>query len=79
MYPGKQKIGRWGIVRIRNEGSRGKMKYSFENKNPLWHTHEGLVPRVNQIVIGEEIINVYPTNDGQMWYYDKQGRVVVVE
>mgnify|MGYP007104064308 CR=1 FL=1 len=55
------------------------MKYSFENKNPLWHIHEGLVPKVNQIVVDDEIINVYPTNDGQMWYYDKQGRVVIIE
>ena len=55
------------------------MKYSFENKNPLWHTHEGLVPKTNQIVVDNEIVNVYPTNDGQMWYYDKQGRMVIVE
>ena len=65
------------VARI--EGRQGKMKYSFENKNPLWHTHEGLVPKTNQIVVDDEIINVYPTNDGQIWYYDKQGRIVVVE
>lgn len=55
------------------------MQYSFDNKNPLWHIHEGLVPRTNQIVVDEEIINVYPTNDGRMWYYDKSGKVVFVE
>ena len=55
------------------------MQYSFENKNPLWHIHEGLVLRTNQIVVDEEIINVYPTNDGRMWYYDKSGKVVIVE
>lgn len=55
------------------------MNYSFENKNPLWRVHEGLVPRGNQIVVDGEIVNVYPTNDGQMWYYDKNGRVVIVE
>ena len=55
------------------------MKYSFENKNPLWHVHEGFVLKINQIVVDDEIVNVYPTNDGQMWYYDKQGRVVIVD
>lgn len=54
------------------------MKYSFKNKNPLWHIHEGLIPRTNQIVVNEEIINVYPTNDGQMWYYDNKGKEVIV-
>lgn len=61
------------------KGVKGSMNYSFENKNPLWHVREGLVPGVNQIVVDNEIINVYPTNDGQMWYYDKDGKVVIVE
>ena len=55
------------------------MKYSFENKNPLWHVHEGFVPKMNQIVVDDEIVNVYPTNDGQMWYFDKDGKVVIIE
>ena len=38
------------------------MKYDFENKFPLWHTHQGRIPKTNQIVIGDEIINVYPDN-----------------
>ena len=55
------------------------MKYSFENKNPLWHVHEGLVPRTNQIVVDDQIVNVYPDNNGGLWYYDKNGRMVAVE
>lgn len=61
------------------EKVKGRMKYSFENKNPLWHTREGLVPKTNQIVVDNEIVNVYPTNDGQMWYYNKNGKVVIIE
>lgn len=55
------------------------MKYNFEDKNPLWHVHEGLVPRSGQRVIDGEIVNVYPDNDGRMWYYDSDGKVVFVE
>lgn len=66
------------MARIKG-GDKGSMKYSFENKNPLWHVHEGLVPRTNQIVVDDEIVNVYPTNNGQMWYYDKEEKVVIVE
>jgi hypothetical protein len=55
------------------------MKYSFDNKNPLWHTHEGLVPRRGQKLIDGEIVNVYPDADGRCWYYDKEGKVVFVE
>ena len=51
--------------------------YSFENKNPLWHTHEGLVPKTNQIVLDDEIINVYPDNDGGLWFYHPKTRTVV--
>ena len=40
------------------------MNYSFENKNPLWHVHEGLVPRTNQIVVDDQIVNVYPDDNG---------------
>ena len=58
---------------------RARVKYSFENKNPLWHIHEGLVLKTNQIVVDDEIVNVYPTNDGQMWYYNKNGKVVIIE
>lgn len=52
------------------------MKYNFDNKNPLWHTHEGLVPRRGQKIIDGEIVNVYPDDDGRCWYYDKDGKVV---
>lgn len=55
------------------------MKYSFENKNPLWHTHEGLVPRFNQIVVGDRIVDAFPDNDGRVWYWDENGKKVVVE
>ena len=54
------------------------MKYDFENKFPLWHTHQGRIPKTNQIVIGDEIINVYPDNDGGSWYY-KNGKAVKVD
>lgn len=54
------------------------MKYDFENKFPLWHTHQGRIPKTNQIVIGDEIINVYPDNDGGCWYY-KDGKAVKVD
>ena len=55
------------------------MQYDFDNKNPLWHVHEGLVPRVGQKVIDGEIVNVYPDNDGHLWYYDKDRRQVIIE
>jgi hypothetical protein len=55
------------------------MKYSFDNKNPLWHTHEGLIPRQGQKLIDGEIVNVYPDADGRCWYYDKDGKQVIVE
>lgn len=55
------------------------MKYSFENKHPLWHTHPEIVLKVNQIIVDGEVVNVYPDNDGGMWYYDKNGKVVIID
>lgn len=54
------------------------MNYSFDNKYPLWHTHPGRIPHTNQIVIGEEVVDVYPDNDGNIWYYDKDRKKVVI-
>lgn len=55
------------------------MKYSFENKNPLWHTHEGLVPKTNGIVVNDRIIKVYPDNNGGLWYWHPEtGEKVVI-
>ena len=48
--------------------------YSFENKFPLWHTHKGLVAKTNQIVFEDEVINVYPDNDGGLWFYHPRTR-----
>lgn len=61
------------------KGDGGKMDYSFENKNPLWHTHPGWILKVNQIIVNDEVIQTYPDNDGRCWYYDKDGKVVFVE
>ena len=55
------------------------MKYSFENKNPLWHIHEGFVLKVGQIVVDDKVVQTYPDNDGGVWYYDKDGRTVHIE
>ena len=52
------------------------MKYDFENKNPLWHVHEGIVLKTNQILVDGEVIQAYPDNDGGLWYYDKNGKAV---
>ena len=52
--------------------------YSFENKFPLWRTHEGRTPRTYQIVLDDEIINVYPDNDGNVWYYHPKTREKVI-
>lgn len=54
------------------------MSYSFENKNPLWHTHPGIVLKPGQIEVDEEIVQTYPDNDGGRWYYDKDGERVIV-
>lgn len=54
------------------------MKYDFENKFPLWHTHPGRILKTNQILVGDEIIQVYPDNDGGSWYY-KNGKAVKVD
>ena len=54
------------------------MKYSFENKNPLWHIDEGLVPRNGQIIVDGELVQTYPDNDGGAWYKDKDGKTVYV-
>lgn len=54
------------------------MSYSFENKNPLWHTHSGRVLKPGQIELDGEIVQTYPDNDGGMWYYDKDGKKVIV-
>jgi hypothetical protein len=55
------------------------MSYSFENKNPLWHTHPGIVLKPGQILVDDEVVQTYPDNDGGMWYYDKDGKRVFVE
>ena len=52
------------------------MKYEFENKFPLWHTHPGRVLKSGQIEVDGEIIQTYADNDGGAWYYDKNGRAV---
>ena len=54
------------------------MEYSFENKNPLWHTHPGIVLKTGQILVDGEVIQTYPDNDGGKWYYDKDGREIHV-
>ena len=54
------------------------MKYSFENKNPLWHTHEGWVLKTNQILLDDKIIQCYPDNDGGMWYYHPKTRQRII-
>lgn len=55
------------------------IKYDFENKFPLWHTHPGRVLKTNQILADDEIVQAYPNNDGGLWYKDKDGKVVVVD
>ena len=55
------------------------MNYSFENKNPLWHTHPGLVPKINEVVLNDRIVKVYPDNDGGLWYYHPEtGKKVII-
>jgi len=54
------------------------MRYSFENKNPLWHIHKGIVLKVGQILIDDEVFQTYPDNDGGYWYFDKNRKVVWV-
>ena len=55
------------------------IKYDFENKFPLWHTHPGRVLKTNQILVDDEIVQAYPDNDGGLWYKNKDGKVVVVD
>lgn len=54
------------------------MKYDFENKNPLWHVHEGIVLKPGQIIVDGKVIQTWPDNDGGMWYYDEYGRMVTI-
>lgn len=54
------------------------MKYDFENKFPLWHTHSGVILKTNQIVVDGEVVQAYPDNNGGLWYYGKDGKKVVV-
>ena len=32
-------------------------------------SHKGRVLRVNQILLGDKIVQCYPDNDGNLWYY----------
>lgn len=54
------------------------MKYSFENKNPLWHTHPGRFLKPGEILVDDEVVQTWPDNDGGAWYYDKNGEVVQI-
>ena len=54
------------------------MKYDFENKYPLWHRHKGYVLKTNQILVDDEVVQAYPDNDGGLWYYGKNRRIVRV-
>ena len=52
------------------------MIYDFENKNPLWHVHEGRVLKSGQILVDDEVVQTSPDNYGGRWYYDKDGKAV---
>ena len=54
------------------------IKYSFENKFPLWQTTPGIVLKTNQILVDGEVVQAYPDNDGGLWYRDKKGKKVFV-
>ena len=44
---------------------------------PLWHKHDGIILKANQVLIDEEVVQAYPDNDGGRWYYDPEtGRKV---
>ena len=52
------------------------MKWEY----PLWHKHDGYVLKTNQIIVDGQIVQAYPDNDGNLWYYHpKTGKVVYVE
>ena len=55
------------------------IKYSFEDKYPLWRTTPGIVLKTNQILVDGEVVQVYPDNDGGLWYYDRNRKKVVVD
>ena len=55
------------------------IKYDFENKYPLWRTTSGIVLKTNQILVDGEVVQAYPDNDGNVWYYDRNRKKVVVE
>ena len=42
------------------------MKWEY----PLWRVTEGIELKTNQIEIDGKVVQTYPTNDGDMWYYD---------
>lgn len=50
------------------------MKYSFENKNPLWYVTEGRTLKTNQIIVDDEVVQAYPDNDGACGTTIKRGR-----
>ena len=53
--------------------------YDFENKNPLWHVHEDLVPKNGQIIVDGKLVQTWPDNDGGLWYYDQDGKKVIIK
>lgn len=55
------------------------IKYDFENKYPLWRTTPGIVLKTNQILVDGEVVQAYLDNDGNLWYYDRNRKKVVVE
>ena len=51
------------------------MKWEY----PLWRVTEGISLKPNQIIVDGEVVQTYPDNDGNLWYYDpKTGRQVII-
>lgn len=51
------------------------MKWEY----PLWRVTEGYPLKPGQIVIDDIIVQTYPDNDGNRWYYHpKTGEVVTI-
>ena len=52
------------------------MKWEY----PLWRVTEGIELKTNQLEIDGKVVQTYPTNDGDLWYYDPEtGKKVIVK
>lgn len=51
------------------------MKWEY----PLWRVTEGIELKTNQRIVDGEVVQTYPDNDGNLWFYHpKTGKKVTI-